>query len=303
MRLEPAWDEAPRGLPLIVALAGYRDAGQVVPQLTELLLDEQPDAPVASFDIDVLFDYRARRPIVEIDGTRLGGVQWPELTLHLLHDALGQPYLFLGGAEPDFRWRTVTGILADLVAELEVSSTTWVHSFAMPVPHTRPVRLSVAGNRGELAEQLSVWSPQVAAPAHLAHALGARLAERGHPSLGLVALIPHYVAESPVPAGTLAVVEGIGTVTGLMIATGPLREADRNFRQTIDDQVAGNEEAQRLIAALEQQHDAYLAGLPTGSTFAQAGGSLPSADEIASELEGFLAARSDREDDGEDGKG
>lgn len=290
-------------MPLVIAIAGYRDAGQVVPQLTTQLLGDADDADtlVASIDIDAVFDYRARRPIVVLDGTNLGGVRMPTLELHLLHDDAGVPFLLLGGLEPDYRWVALVDELVELIETLNISSTTWAHSFAMPVPHTRPVRLSATGNRPDIAEQLSVWSPHTEAPAHFAHVLGARLAEREHPVLGLVALIPHYVAEIAVPSGAIAVLEGLGTATGLMLSTSALREDDREFRQSVDDQIQGNDEVTGLIHALEQQHDDYLAGLPQQSSIVQADTDLPSADEIASELEQFLARSREQDDRGENG--
>lgn len=299
------WHDVPTDAALVLALAGYRDAGHVVPQLTAHLLDDANETLVASIAIDDIFDYRARRPIVSIDGTTLGGVQMPALELHLLHDNAGTPYVLLAGLEPDFRWSALSDELVEVIDELGISSTTWVHSFAMPVPHTRPVRLSASGNRPEIAEQLSVWSPHTEAPAHFAHVLGARLAEREHPVLGLVALIPHYVADTTVPSGAIAVLEGLGAATGLMLSTSELREADREFRQSVDTQVAGNADVQGLISSLEAQHDAYLAELPHQSSMVQADGLVPTADDIASELEQFLARSRDgdergKKDDGTD---
>ncbi|MGO2111661.1 MAG: proteasome assembly chaperone family protein [Pseudoclavibacter sp.] len=287
--------DLPPGMPLVVVLAGYRDAGQVVPQLREHLTDDVATTLVATVDIDEVFDYRARRPIVSIEGTTLGDVRMPSLTLRLLHDDSGTPYLLLEGLEPDYRWNALADEIVALADDLEVASVTWVHSFAMPVPHTRPVRLSVTGNRSELAEQLSVWSPHTEAPAHFAHVLGSRLSDRDYPVLGLVALIPHYVSEVAVPSGAIAVIEGLGTATGLMLSTSSLREADREFRQSVDEQITNNHEVLELIASLEQQHDAYLANLPNQPSIISAD-DLPSADDLASELEQFLARTRDASD-------
>lgn len=300
-----AWPttDMPARMPLVVALSGYRDAGQVVPQLREHLLEHAGDERelVATVDIDAVFDYRARRPVVTLDGTTLGGVRLPSMLLHRLHDDVGAPYLLLEGHEPDFRWVELIDAIVRLCDDLEVSSMTWAHSFAVPVPHTRPTRLSVTGNRPELAQRLSVWSPHTEVPAHFAHVLASRFAEGGTPVLGLTALIPHYVSEISVPGGAVAVLEGISSATGLMLTTSELREEDREFRQTIDEQISENHEVLTLIATLEQQHDAYLADLPQHSSIVQADGDLPSAEDIAFELEQFLA-RSFGTDDGTDDK-
>ena len=293
LQREPAWNSVDPGLPLVIALSGYRDAGLVVPQVQAALADS-PEAPVvARVDLDRVFDYRARRPIVHLDGATLGAVDLPTTELLLLHDQAGSPYLMLTGFEPDFQWQRLADELLEALEVLDVASTTWVHSFAMPVPHTRMTRLSASGNRPDLVEQLSVWSPEVAAPAHFAHLLGARLLERDHPVLGLVALTPHYVGDAAVPAGAIAILEGIATVTGLLLETSDLREADREFRLALDTQFADNDEASTLIQTLESQHDAYLDGLPQRSTLRPDGDTLPSADDLASELESFLRRQRD----------
>src|SRR5689334_10841411 len=48
---------------LLVALDGYIDAGSGVRLAVEHLLATQPHTVIATFDIDQLIDYRARRPI------------------------------------------------------------------------------------------------------------------------------------------------------------------------------------------------------------------------------------------------
>lgn len=293
-----AWAEVPKGLPLLIALAGFRDPGSAVAQVVEAAgadhdPEDEPEVVVATFDPDELFDYRARRPVVEVDGGRMVALETPGLVLSLRHDALGQPFLLLAGFEPDFRWRAFTDVLRDLVAEFDIASTTWVQSVAMPVPHTRPIRLSAVGNRADLVERLAVWTPHTQAPALAVHQLAFALARDGHPVLGLVALVPHYVAEVPVPGGAVALLEALTEATGIVLATDGLRDAEREFRRGVDEQIAGNDEVVTLIAALEQQHDAYLKDLPDGSRLAASEGELPDAEEIAGELERFLATRPD----------
>jgi len=287
------FDSVPRGLPLIVALTGYRDAGQVVAQVTQQLLEAEGAETIASFDADSLFDFRARRPLALIEGTRVTAVLHPRLDVRLLRDALGEQFLFLSGYEPDYRWHSFVDDVVDLVSRLEVSTTTWFHGIPMPVPHTRPIRLSATGTRDEVAEAISVWNPSAEVPAHVLHALEFELGQREHPVLGLVALVPHYVADAPVPGAALAVIEGLATATGIQLETADLLDSEREWRDEVDGQVSANPEVQRLIAALEAQHDAYLAGLHRDGGLVDADGSLPSADEIAAEIERYLATKPD----------
>ena len=54
----------PRGLPLVLLLTGFTDAGNAVSGLIEHLRETTSPQPVVVFDNDVLLDYRARRPVI-----------------------------------------------------------------------------------------------------------------------------------------------------------------------------------------------------------------------------------------------
>lgn len=289
----PAWADVPAGLPLVMLLTGYRDAGSTVSQVTESILSLGNGRVVADFDPDPLYDYRARRPTIFIDDAQVQRVTGPHLDLRLVDDSVGEPFLLLSGFEPDFRWGGFIDDVLSFIDHFAVSTTTWVHAIPMPVPHTRPIRLSVTGNRPELIERLSVWNARTEAPAHVLHLLEHELTTAGDPVLDLVPLVPHYLADGIMPAGALVAIEAIATVTGLLLPTEHLRDEDRTFSADVERQVSQNEEAQKLIQALEVQHDDYLREAPDANPLTNLDGGLPSADELAAELERFLSTRRD----------
>lgn len=288
-----AWADVPAGLPLVLLLTGYRDAGSTVSQVTESILSMGGGQIVAEFDPDPMFDYRARRPTIFIDDARVQRVTGPSLDLRLVEDSMGVPFLLLSGFEPDFRWGAFIDDVLALIDHFAVSTTTWVHAIPMPVPHTRPIRLSVTGNRADLIERLPVWNARTEAPAHVLHLLEHELTTAGDPVLDLVPLVPHYLADGIMPASALVAIDAIATSTGLLLPTEHLRDEDRTFSADVDRQVAQNEEAQRLIQALEVQHDDYLRDTPEDNPLTNVDGVIPSADEIAAELERFLSTRRD----------
>ncbi|MBN9179992.1 MAG: PAC2 family protein, partial [Microbacterium sp.] len=61
----------PQGLPLVVALTGFTDAGGAVSQLIDYFRDDLEPRPLVVFSNDVLLDYRARRPLVTFEGDHL----------------------------------------------------------------------------------------------------------------------------------------------------------------------------------------------------------------------------------------
>lgn len=285
--------QVPPGLHLVAGLTGFADAGSAVSQFSQYLLDTLDVREVATFDTDALLDYRARRPVIFFDQDHLTEYTPLKLSLYLVKDELGQPFLLLTGFEPDFQWERFSEAVLQLVEKYQVKDTTWVHAIPMPVPHTRPIGVTVSGNRLDLIDSRSVWKPRTQAPGNALHLLEFRLSELGHPTAGFVLLIPHYLADTEFPLAAVAALENISAATGLIFPTESLREENRAFLAKVDDQVEGNQELERLVGTLEARHDSYMEDNPLPSPLMDESGELPGGDTIAAELEKFLANRRD----------
>ena len=285
----------PAGLPMVIVLTGFTDAGGAVSRMTDLFRDDLDPAPIVVFSADVLLDYRARRPSITFDSDHLLDYRPPRLELSLAHDALGQPFVLLSGYEPDFAWDAFSETVVGLAEGLQVSTITWVHAIPMPVPHTRPIGTTVRGTRSELTQAHSVWKPHTQVPATMGHLLELRLAEAGREVAGFVLLVPHYLADTEYPAAALAGLDSVSVATGLVFDADEIRDENKEYLAKVDDQVEGNAELTAMLHTLEERYDSYMAG----STLAQPiihTGDLPSADELAAELERFLADRRDGDD-------
>ncbi|AZZ51568.1 proteasome assembly chaperone family protein [Rathayibacter festucae] len=283
--------DVPRGLHLVAGLTGFADAGGAVGQLAEHLHGTLEHRTVVEFDPDQLLDYRARRPIITFDQDHLTDYTPASLRLSLAHDELHQPFLLLTGFEPDYQWERFTRAVLELIDRLEIASTTWVHAIPMPVPHTRPVGVTVSGNREDLIEAMSVWKPVTQVPANVLHLLELRLYDRALPAVGFALLIPHYLSDTAYPQAAVAALESISASTGLIFPTDSLRESGREFLAKVDEQVGSNEELQKLVAALESRHDTYMEGTSLRSPLTDEDGFVPTADALAAELEKFLAIK------------
>jgi hypothetical protein len=298
--LNPDLREVPEGLNLVAGLTGFADAGAGVTQLGTYLLGTLDHEVVATFDADILLDYRARRPTIYFDQDHLTDYEPATLKLYLAYDELRQPFLLLTGFEPDFQWERFSVAVLGLIDSLKVKGVTWVHSIPMPVPHTRPIGVTVSGNRSDLIDAMSIWKPHTQVPANALHLVEYRLQQLAYPIAGFILLIPHYLADTEYPAAAITALESISAATGLIFPTDRLRQEDRDFVANIDEQVAGNPELGRLVGALEERHDSYMQDTQLRSPLTDEDGELPSADEIAQELENFLAFR--RHGDDENGQ-
>lgn len=291
----------PLGLPLVVLLTGFTDAGSAVSGLIDHLRESVDLQPVVVFDNDALLDYRARRPVISFDQDHLTEFRPQRLELSLGTDALGQKFLLLAGYEPDFRWNEFARVVLELADEFEVSGMNWVHSIAMPVPHTRPIGTTVSGNRRELTVAHSVWRPRTQVPATAGHLLEFRFAERGDRVVGFVLLVPHYLAETENPDAVITAADRLMAATGLVLMLDEVRGRREDYLARVDEQVIGNDELQQMVHNLERRYDAYMAGRdPEDGSYDEGGFNerdLPSADELAAELERYLASRPSGDDD------
>src|SRR5687767_3328370 len=83
---------------LVAAFDGWVDAGSAATTALAQLIDGAP--AIVRFDSDQLFDYRARRPTLEIIDGRLHELTWPELAIKRTRVG-DRDLLVLAGPEPD----------------------------------------------------------------------------------------------------------------------------------------------------------------------------------------------------------
>ncbi len=269
------------GRPVLVhAMSGFVDAGAAVQQTVDHLLETLPHRVVASFDVDQLHDYRARRPPMVFVEDHWESVDAPALELHQVTDPAGHDFLLLTGPEPDTQWERFIACMAGLVADFDVRLTIGLTAIPMGVPHTRPVRLTAHATRAELVAGYTPWVGTVVVPGSAGNLLELRFGERGLDAMGFAAGVPHYLAQLPYPAAAVALLEGIGRAADLELPGETLRTAAEETRRAVDVQLADNEEGAAMVASFEQAYDAAVAA-----------SELPTADELGAELERFLASQ------------
>jgi predicted ATP-grasp superfamily ATP-dependent carboligase len=280
---------------LVHALTGFVDAGQAGRLARDHLLETLEHRPVATFDIDQLLDYRSRRPPMIFEADHWVSYDEPDLMLHEVHDAGGTRFLLLTGAEPDVQWERFISAVTGLVDELGVRLTIGLHGIPMGVPHTRPTSVTAHGTRPELIAGREPWIGTVQVPGSVINLLELRLGRSGHDAMGFAVHVPHYLAQAEYPAAAAALLDNVAAATDLVLPTTALHEAAEHTRAELDEQVSGSPEVASVVAALEEQYDAYLATRgeeTTGADLLAGRRGFPTADELGAELERFLADHS-----------
>ncbi len=259
---------------MIAAFDGWVDSGSAATTAAELLAGDGP--VVATFDGDLLFDYRARRPTLDILDGRLAELTWPELTLRR-STIDGRDLLILTGAEPDFRWREFSADVVELVERLGVVE--WISMGAIPaaVPHTRAVPIIGTESAPGLLRAGVQPGPQgnLRVPSAALSVLEMTLAAAGTPALGYFAQVPHYVS-GPYQVASLALLRAIEKHLGVTVAPGELEDEARQLRTRLDLATGADEATRAYVQRLESMVDEER---------------LPAGDELISEIERFLRDR------------
>lgn len=285
---EADFDEPPV---LVYAFAGFVDAGSGVRIAADHILATCQHRLLATFDVDELLDYRARRPRMTYVVDHFASVELPQLSLHEVTDGNGTRFLLLTGPEPDYQWQRFLAAV-DLIAQrYRVRLAVGLSAIPWPIPHTRPLGLTVHGNEPSLvAGHVSVVG-EVEVPGHVGAMLELHLGQHGFRSMGLTAQVPHYLVQFEFPRAASTLIAGVSAATGLVLPTAALEPSARQADAEVAAQMQGNDEFATVVAALEQQYDQMMAieaGPSDGlGTITEA--EILSGDEIAAQLEEFLS--------------
>lgn len=256
---------------LVAAFDGWVDAGSAATTALEHLIDDA--AIVAEFDADVLYDYRARRPPLEIVDGKLTELTWHQLVVRRAR--VGErDLLVLVGPEPDYRWRAFTTDMVELAHTLEVAE--WISLGAIPaaVPHTRPVPiLGTEASPGLLRGDVSPGPAGVLrVPSALVSTLELEVGAAGIPALGYFAQVPHYVSGTYAGAA-VELLRALGNHLGSAIPADDLEAEARELRGRLDTATGLDETTRSYVERLEAMYDEQR---------------LPSGSDLISDIERFL---------------
>ena len=256
---------------VVVALDGWVDAGSAATNAAATLA--QGGRIVATFDSDSIFDYRARRPTLEIVHGRPRSLEWPQLTMRATKVGERDLIVFTG-AEPDYRWHELATDVIALAQKLGVAE--WISLGAIPaaVPHTRPVPILGTESRSGQLKGGVLPGPDgvLRVPAAAISVFDISVAKAGIPSVGYFAQIPHYVS-GDYPQASIDLLLALGRHLDLDLDVGRLPEEARLMRVRLDAAAAREETTKTYVERLETLVDEAR---------------LPSGDDLINEIERFL---------------
>jgi proteasome assembly chaperone (PAC2) family protein len=275
------WDRRPqlRAPVLIAAFEGWNDAGDAASTAARYLADAWSAEPFASIDPEEFYDFSTTRPQVRLVEGFTRQIDWPANALSSAAvPGRDRDVVFLQGVEPQLKWRTfcseITGMARDLGVELVVS----LGALLADVPHTRAVRVTGTAADNELVQRLNLTRSRYEGPTGIVGVLHDAFRGMSIPSASLWAAVPHYVAGTPSPKATLALVQRAADLLGASVEATDLEIASAAYERQVTDVVEGDEDIADYVRRLEEAADS---GEDDEAE-------LPSGDALAAEVERFL---------------
>jgi hypothetical protein len=272
----------------VVAFEGWNDAGEAASGVVTTLKDELDVYPIAEVDPEDYFDYQFNRPTVAADDDGVRQLIWPGVTIYgpsTPNTADGATVYLLTGTEPSRGWKTFTSEILEVIEDSEITSIVFLGAMLADVPHTRPISVFTSSEDAAVRELLGIERSSYEGPVGILSVLSDAAQKAGIPTVAIWASVPHYVHNAPSPKATLAMIEKLEELIGVVIPRGELATESEAWESGIDALAGDDEEMAEYIKQLEQARDTVDSPEASGEA-------------IAEEFERYLQRR-----DGKDGRG
>jgi len=181
---------------LIVAFAGWSDAGSAATAAAQYLTERWRAVRLAEIDAEEFFDFTQLRPTVRYEGevrridwpenafhyhetpkrhliifkgiepqlrppVRYEGevrrIDWPENAFHY-HETPKRHLIIFKGIEPHLRWKTYTEAMLEVIDRFQVKLVVGLNALNADYPHTRPTRITGTAPDPDMLERAGIQS-------------------------------------------------------------------------------------------------------------------------------------------------
>jgi proteasome assembly chaperone (PAC2) family protein len=252
------WDDQPRlrRPVLITAFEGWSDAASAASSAATWLAGSWGARQFATIDPEEFYDFTTARPRVRLDDHMVRRIDWPLNSFAAAAvPGASRDAVILRGIEPGLKWRTFCQQVLDVAGELGVELVISLGALAAGVPHTSPVTVMGTTTDPNIAEKWGFGRSRYEGPTGIVGALTDALGRGGLPVASLWAALPHYVSDTPSPKGALALVEGVGRLLEVPIATTDLEIAAAAYVRQVNEVVAADSDVAEYVRRLEEDAD------------------------------------------------
>ena len=252
------WQDRPqlRRPVLIAAFEGWNDAADAASTAVRYMRDRWSARPFASIDHEDFYDFTATRPQVRLVNGLTRRIEWPETQLSWASlPGTSRDVVVLLGHEPQLKWRTFTEQIVAVATDLNVELIVILGALLADVPHSRPVRVTGTAADAELVRRLGLGRSTYEGPTGIVGVLHEAFSKSHLPSASLWAAVPHYVAATPSPKASLALVERAVDLLSTTVDIEDLAIAAADYERQVSEVVAADDDVVAYVRRLESSAD------------------------------------------------
>ena len=265
---------------MIAAFEGWNDAGSAASSAIDHLARVWQAKEYGALDSEEYHDFQVNRPTISrgVGGERV--VSWPGTIV----STTAGPWLedrnivLARGIEPSKRWRQFAEEVLDIGEDLGVGTIITCGALLVDTPHTRPLPSYVTSEDAGARKRFGLDRSDYEGPIGITGVLAHEADLRGMSVITIWVGVPHYVASTPSPKATLALLSGIERMLGEPIELGDLPYEAEAWQRGAEELADEDEDIADHVRQLEEITDA--ANLPEAT-----------GDAIALEFEQFLKRR------------
>src|SRR5947209_14065561 len=241
---------------LVAAFEGWNDAADAATTAARFLRDHWAARQFAEIEPEEFYDFSATRPQVRLVDGLTREIVWPANELYAAAlPGNERDVVVLLGVEPGLKWRTFSSQVVDIGRELGVEMFLTLGALLADVPHTRPVRVTGTAADADLVQRLGLQRSRYEGPTGIVGVLHDAFSKAKVPSASLWAAVPHYVAATPSPKATLALVERAAELLGSSVPTTALEIAAASYERQVSEVVESDDDVSEYVHRLEESSD------------------------------------------------
>lgn len=282
---------------LIVAFAGWNDAGGAATHAAQFLVQRLQARRFASLDPEEFYNFSELRPQVRLRDGLYREVIWPANDFFYSRAAIPQRNLVFGvGIEPHLKWKTYATTLLDLAQQCGVNLVITLGALLADVAYSRPVRVAGFSSDPTLAMQPQLTPSRYEGPTGIVGVLNDTCRRAGLTSVSFWASVPHYISAAPNPKAALALIGRLESFLHFTLDTTELRAAAMDFDAKVAQAVAENPNMATYVRQLEErdrEESVMMETAPKGN----GGNGHANGQDLEEELQRFLQQRKNKKDE------
>jgi proteasome assembly chaperone (PAC2) family protein len=267
---------------LIIAFAGWSDAGGAATAAAQYLIERWRAVRFADFDAEDFYDFTQLRPTVRYEG-EVRRIDWPDNAFHY-HQTPERDLIVFNGIEPHLHWKAYTSALMDIIEKYQVKLVVSLGALFVEYPHTRPLRVTGTAPDVEMQERAGLYTRggRYEGPTGINGVFTAALRDRDIASASVWANVPHYVSATPNPPATLAILKSLMAMLSFEVPLGRMVRASAAFDAQLNEATAKNTEVSEYVRTLEDRVDSE------STLISDPPAELPATESIVKDIEDFL---------------